>query len=672
MVESKMKMNDKEKIIHRVYTDEKLEKLILSLLGVYKTPCSELADLFKSHEKVKIPDTDKVDFDEKDLGKLPDIKLNFERFDADTSWVLSSEERKRIIRNRKNVENIDERLATAKNLAKKMLDEPDDHDLTAKQEQLKKLKELNQLKKLDEQYKCDDLFITPEDQAIEMLQPSHLDEYTNKLQKAIDTIYPNNSEADLDLIPVTILLPNSYPQEGDELDGKYSYWEFINIKNEDNGEAQGFQALAEDPDSFYGLRLFLVFKALGLAKTNQGEKNLSKIFFDLINSTPLAEHFTLLSSKKSRIYQQVTKELESLEKKLIKLEKKEKTTEIELNEQKSLIEKKRKQLNKMTLLSTNDDIKSGCYYSLPIDELSTINNQKFEATPDAYPVLPTLSSDLYCPLYTTNRAEINKGKPSPLKMNQMRFMLAYLFPMTSGTAITFYIKKEDSEQNIAAPLLILPETWNKLGLGLKNKNPKVKPPDVSEKTITLIADKLSEVCSITVSKALVENLFNIMIELGSELLINDEDHEEEIDCPNEMAASKARELFDEVIKEVPKEQAKEVLKAFEVEITNSFSEKSYEIHARNLSKLHLQETNDLVEFELPKLSKIEEELFRDECFKALHDSIRDGHKEFDRIIPPISDLSGYDARPKVIVKTRKIKQSKPYKKTTHEIIIIKE
>ncbi len=59
-------------------------------------------------------------------------------------------------------------------------------------------------------------------------------------------------------------------------------------------------------------------------------------------------------------------------------------------------------------------------------------------------------------------------------------MLAYLFPMTCGTAITFNIRKETVNQKITTPLLILPKTWNNLAQALKLHDPKKELPEYNE------------------------------------------------------------------------------------------------------------------------------------------------------------------------------------------------
>lgn len=412
-----------EKTINRTYVDEVLDADVLSLLGMFNTPIGKLANRFDKKEKLKIPDEHVTNFDADDLAQLPPLKLNIELSEADTDWVL----------------------------------------------------------------KEDGNFGFFEDDE---------DDYIERIQKAVDAIYPCNKntdkDKDKDLIPITILLPNVNPfdiegLEGEELefsnneyeklDGSYSYsyWQFITLKNESDGDKLGFQDLAENPDSFYGLRLFLALKLLGIVKTNQGGKNLSRIFYELINSTPLNEHFTLLSSKKIQEYNKLHKEIEVLKRKLKKL----KNTN-EIKDCNDLITEKSNEIGEMYLFSTAADIKSGCYYSLLIDNLSKLNSKKFDLDPDEDFVFPTLDSSLNSPIFSTNKLDLDKGKPSPRIMRRMRFMLSYLFPMTCGTAITIYIKKESDDQLISSPLLLLPQSWNDLAAALKKHNPKEELPDYDD------------------------------------------------------------------------------------------------------------------------------------------------------------------------------------------------
>ncbi len=64
----------------------------------------------------------------------------------------------------------------------------------------------------------------------------------------------------------------------------------------------------------------------------------------------------------------------------------------------------------------------------------------------------------------------------PLGFRRMRLMLSYFFPMTTGTAITFYVDKGEFE----TPQLILPERWNELVMAIKGHNPKRQSPRTEE------------------------------------------------------------------------------------------------------------------------------------------------------------------------------------------------
>lgn len=434
-----------EKVISRVYVDDTLDDLALSALGMFNTPIEKLTHFFDVEEEIYMHKDILRPFDKDDVKKLPDLKLNLEIFEADTDWVLK-----------------------------------DDGNFGF--------------------YENDQ------------------DDYIARIQKAIDNIYPNNKTADKNLVPITILLPNVDPfdiegLEGSELEftkndyeqldgvSSYSYWQFITLKNESDGESKGFQELAEDRQSFFGLRLFLALKALGIVKTSQYEKNAPKIFSEILESTPLKEHFELLNKEIVTKHKSLIVDLNLLLKKLEKLVKeydglsiednifssindhriaKRKHLSDEINKIESSIENIRDEIDEIIEFIKADNEKSNLYYALPIEDVVSLDSKKFDLDPDHNFVIPTLDTSLNAPKFEMNKLPMNKGNPAPLFMRRMRFMLTYLFPMTCGTAITFYIKKESDEQQIKAPLLILPEAWDELAMALKEHNPKEELPEYSD------------------------------------------------------------------------------------------------------------------------------------------------------------------------------------------------
>jgi len=420
-------MSENENYLNGLYVQEPLDSLILSLVGMSNTPINKLTRYFDYQDKINIPDIHFTNFGADDLAKLPSLNLNIDRFEADTTWELKNETF--------NLSN------------------PDVYTL---------------------------LFRKNEDNSDEMLTPSNLNNYTNLIQQAVDNIFPNNDDTDGSLIPVTILLPNSVPQEGEELEGKYSYWEFIKLNNESDEKKLGFQDAVESEETFFGLRFFLALKTLGLVNTNHSERNHSNVFLELLQSTPMRDHFKLLETKKIKEYTKLTKELAYLDNERKKLIKSKVKQTKKLNEINESVKKKSNEINDMNLFKSPDDAKSGFYYSLPIENLLHLDEDRFDLDPDEDFVLPTLSTSLESPDFKTNKLVMDKDKPSPLFTRRMRFMLAYLFPMTCGTSITFYIKKESYKQKIRGPLLILPESWNELALALKSHNPKEKLSDNNE------------------------------------------------------------------------------------------------------------------------------------------------------------------------------------------------
>tara|TARA_R110001592_G_scaffold361992_1_gene674481 strand:- start:3807 stop:5441 length:1635 start_codon:yes stop_codon:yes gene_type:complete len=456
-MDKRSNMNTREKIFHRVTGEEKLNKLILLLLGLSDTSIKSLDNTFGEQEKVKIDKRFVLSFEEDHLKQIPDIVVNTEEsFEANATWMLKSEIRNNKPKMRKQA------LAKAKKQS------------------------LEEFNKLEEQYKFDDMFEKTDLNSEERLIPSDFDNYTNQIQKAADTIYPLSSESDTDLIPITILLPSSTEQEGDSLIGKTSSWKFITIKNTDSDDKKklGFNKLAENVDLFFGLRLFLVMKAIGLTSTNSSENNGSKVFIDLLNSTSLAKHFNLLNADKVRQYIKLTTKLASLKRKLDGLDRTKKESIKKINESITSISNI---LNDMSLVATPREVKSGVYFALPVKNITDIEklddeNNIEDIDPDEQYVLPTLNTSLRSDVFTTNKLGVDKnnGKPELRIIKRMRYMLANLLPFTSGTAITFYIKKENEKQEIRAPLLILPKEWDSLAAALKTHHPLEELPEYSE------------------------------------------------------------------------------------------------------------------------------------------------------------------------------------------------
>ncbi len=232
------------------------------------------------------------------------------------------------------------------------------------------------------------------------------DEYKPLIEKAVDTIFPYGNEDKNDLIPVTILLPNVNPLEEDDeyiddVSNNYSYWEFINIKNGNDGDKKGFQTLAEDTNSYFGLRLFLALKSLGLINIYQTEKNTSKTFIDILKSTPLSKHFKLLDGEEVKKYTDGIDEIKKLENKIKELQKSQNNTGIgeikKINKSIEEISNEISEIIKSTLCIKVEKALSKFYYSLPIENLSSLDKNKFDLDPEEDVVLPALKLNMKHP-----------------------------------------------------------------------------------------------------------------------------------------------------------------------------------------------------------------------------------------------------------------------------------
>lgn len=326
-----------------------------------------------------------------------------------------------------------------------------------------------------------------------LLQISESEDYENALAEAIEEIFPLEPRQD-GAIPVTLLLPNSIEMDGDNLCGKESNWQFFNID-----AATNHQCLIDDKYSFFGLRLFSVFQSLGLVQPLQ-KKSGNKTLANILQSTALNDHFALVCSenikvhhKKDRDFQKLSNENDKLKAQITSLNKKlDDGFYTHKNDKLSAINKEIKLVNeRIKLLKTELDqthsalvdtdkklivknISNPFYYCFHSELLEGIKNEiRCGFTLPALKFPETTK-------YTSNIIEVDGNLPTKRSLKRMQFMLAYLFSMTCGTAITFYFKPHKTKfrgaklQGLEAPTLILPKEWNELALAAKTHRPDKK------------------------------------------------------------------------------------------------------------------------------------------------------------------------------------------------------
>ncbi|HEY9029755.1 MAG TPA: hypothetical protein VIM93_00190 [Kangiella sp.] len=296
----------------------------------------------------------------------------------------------------------------------------------------------------------------------------NVNEYSSKLEDAIDDIFPYNKDGS-EITPITILIPNIAEERNDVLMGRSTNWDFYNLKYESEGDKQGFKELADQPETCFGLRLFLALKLLGVANIKQSKKNNPKLFLHLIDSTDLDKHFKRIDISKLKKYTSLHKELKEAENAMDKSSSKNNIQELV-----DRVNTISNEINDLTLVLDSGRRKAGFYYAL-------------ERKPGCEPqkdvddfIFPTINSKIKSKLqYQDNRIELDGFKASPRYLRRMRYALNYLIPMTGGTAITINVKSEKYKE-IKGPTLILPKVWNEFALALKQHNPKNQTEEYDE------------------------------------------------------------------------------------------------------------------------------------------------------------------------------------------------
>jgi len=227
-----------------------------------------------------------------------------------------------------------------------------------------------------------------------------------------------------------------------------------------------------------------------------------------VQSTPLHSQFEYLDSKAVQKWKKLQKQLEEEEKAIRKIEEKIDRNERSIfrpsdpnspntiaikDENKQLKVKLKEAVDNLTVSSIDDELDSiqlettslsnDFYFAIPNTLYRTLNFAEKDA--ERLMLLPSLRLKER-ENYQISSVNIEKGKVANWSLERLRYMLSFLFPMTSGHAITLWIKPEsnditvNSNNVINAPTFVLPSTWIGLVNELKQHSPNKETPDYSE------------------------------------------------------------------------------------------------------------------------------------------------------------------------------------------------
>lgn len=331
-------------------------------------------------------------------------------------------------------------------------------------------------------------------------------DYAQKLNDSVCGIYPDFLGCE-DTIPVTLLLPSSVQQDVMKLEGSASSWKFITVENfhfkpqklsvfaDTTTEKAKANRLKEQAESTLALRLYFAFKVLGLVDTQQSARNGSRIFLDLLRALDLSDQLNLLESTQLKAWTKTQKERLKLEEQFHTQEVRDRTLDDHSNSESSAtrarkkkrrdeihakmfsIEQQIQQLDLKKPAPASPETKKALYYTIP-DAL--FERLGWYGEDDKHSInFPTLKLKKPTDLMFTTVCLGSPKKNDPTALlrdaDKMRLMLCYLCSMTSGTAITFNVKRsayrvDRKTMGITSPTLILPEVWSDLAKGLKQHN----------------------------------------------------------------------------------------------------------------------------------------------------------------------------------------------------------
>lgn len=458
-----------EKILHNLCLDKGLDKLILSLLGLSDLPISEHKDSLVDIEKNKISDNLKLDLTAEDITRLPKIQLNASTITASGEWsqegnhLRISSHPEYLTNLQKGIDHIFPDNKRDLSLIPITLLLPssvttDGENLVGKKCSWDFIKVNNE--STDEALGFSDLACDTSHlyglrlfTALKFLGMAK----TNHGKRNAPQVFPNLLRAS-NLNKHFNLLKSSDIREHSKVDTAYHHCikQLITLDNKFHKVKSDIKEQKKKVD-----RLKESIEAVGYRKIKLQTKE----------------------DKISKLNERVNKLQVSLEKLNLEL--------ISLPQRKKDKEDVRvsleKQMKSLDPIRRCNNINDGFFYSIPPEHIRKNNPTTFRQSQNNSKdnkskkfILPTVNSHFELPDFVTNTTEINYEKPAPLDMKRMKFGLSYLFSMTNGTAVTFYVDKAktqlkgDKFQGIDAPLLILPRIWNELVLGAKLHDPKNK------------------------------------------------------------------------------------------------------------------------------------------------------------------------------------------------------
>lgn len=293
-----------------------------------------------------------------------------------------------------------------------------------------------------------------------------------------------------DEIPVTILIPATAQEMAEKITGSESTWDFISIQLPKEQDLMANKPLSLGDRANIAVRLYFSLQFLGMVSAQQSAKNGSRICQELLASLHLSNHFAFLdgadvkewAKKQKRKVELEENQLQRLQAKIQALKGKRETEaqfkahQLKVKELTQRIAKVESEIEALGSvrkpISIHPDSKSAFYYSIPdmtLKRLGLMTGKQTNAI-----TFPALAPTGECPKYTSVRLGLPKEKDPTYTFRtakQLRTMLAYLCPMTNGTAITFNVPRvgndRENQKVITSPTLVLPDVWSDLALGLK-------------------------------------------------------------------------------------------------------------------------------------------------------------------------------------------------------------
>jgi hypothetical protein len=294
--------------------------------------------------------------------------------------------------------------------------------------------------------------------AITAIDKQKDDEYEAILANVFKTIVPNNCSTK-SYIPVTFLLPTHNPINENNLEGSTSNWTFELL------EEQESKRLIRD-ELMWPLKLFFTFNFLNMTQCIQQNNNGSKIHLNLLHSLDLLGYFDFYDVKKAKEW---TKYLADID-----------VEDIDFSEFNIYLnpEQKNKKSPNITKVDNIFEYEQQTYMAIPefIQQSLKSGIKENSYVPVNDLLFPSLKLDVKGVDFGYRHVKNDrKSKHTDYQLNdiqEFKNALTYLFGMTSGTAITIQLPKEEVEyslgEQLTSPLVIAPEEWLSVIQGVRD------------------------------------------------------------------------------------------------------------------------------------------------------------------------------------------------------------